>query len=212
MSFEQEWLELTAEIAANPLDFEPLIERGNLQAEAGRYEAAITDYSTALELEPSCALAWDNRGIARLYLLDYYPALADFSQAITHDPSYWYAWANRAYVYATIERPQWALDDAQRALSLMPEYAAAYDVIGQALAQLNQLEESLAALTTAQELEPDCVQVPFHRAGVLYRLGRYEEARTDLLRYLTLTDDQQNATARQQQAQDLLNILNTSTS
>ncbi len=53
-------------------------------------------------------------------------------------------------------------------------------------------------------LDPGCVQAPFHRADVLRRLGRTEEARADLLRYLTMHDDQQNAPARRAQAQTWL--------
>src|SRR5690349_7656292 len=123
MSFESELEELNAEIEANPLDYVTLIERGNLYAEAGHYQKAIKDYSAALKLAPDCALAWDNRGITRLYLLDYYPALADFSQALNYDPTYFYALANRAYVYALLEKPEWALEDAQQALKLCPELA-----------------------------------------------------------------------------------------
>src|SRR5690242_13691114 len=105
MSFESELEELNSEIKANLLDYVPLIERGNLYAEAGHYQEAIDDYGAALDLAPDCALAWDNRGVARLYLLDYYPALADFSQALNCDQTYFYALANRAYVYALLEKP-----------------------------------------------------------------------------------------------------------
>lgn len=210
MNFEQELAKISAEVVANPLDYVPLVERGNLLAEGGRWQDAIADYSAALRLaqSPDDALIYDNRGVARLYLLDYYPALADFSQAVTLDPTYFYALANRAYVYALLEKPSWALEDARRALELCPELAPAYDVMGQAYAQLGQLEEALAALTEAIALDAGCVQAPYHRAAVLQRLGRPEEARADLLRYLAMNDDQQNASARQTQAQHWLSEFN----
>ena len=207
MDFEQTLAELNTEIQANPFDPEPLVERGNLRAEVGDYQSAIEDYTAALAFAPDLALIWDNRGVAHLYLLDYYAALADFSQALVVSPDYYYALANRAYVYASLEKPQWALDDAYRALAVASDLAPAYDVIGQALAQLGRLEESLVALDQAQSLDRHCVQVPYHQAQVLYKLGRYEEARHRVLYYLTLHDDQQNATGRRQAAQTLLILL-----
>ncbi len=204
MNIEHELTKLNNEIAAHPLDFEPLVERGNLYAEAERFEEAIGDYSAALALSPECALVWDNRGVARLYLLDYYAALADFTQAVSYDPVYFYSYANRAYVYALLEKPNWALEDARRALALCPELAPAHTVIGQALLQLGQLEEAVTALTQALALDPGCVQAPFYRAMVWLRLKRPQEARADLQLYLSRSDDQQNSTARQAQAHEWL--------
>lgn len=204
---EQELLQLNAEIAAHSHDFEPLVERGNLYAERGQFEKALADYSRALEIAPHEALIWDNRGVVRLYLLDYYPALADFSQALSLEPDYFYALANRAYVYALLNKPEWALEDARRALEIEPQHAPAYDVIGQAYTQLGNLEKAFEALSTAMQLDPGCVQAPFHRASVLRQLGRNDEARTDLLLYLSLNDDQQNSTYRRNQAQTWLTEL-----
>ncbi len=207
MDFDKELAELNAEIASNPLDFEPLIERGNLQADAGHFAEAVADYSAAITLAPDCALAWDNRGVARLYLLDYYPALADFTQALSLDPVYSFAYANRAYVYCLLRRPEWALQDARQALELQPDMAPALDVMGQALAQLNRLEDSLLYLNRAIQSDSSCVQAPFHRAQVHHRLGHFQQARSDLMLYLSLYDDQQNAAVRRHEAQELLKTL-----
>ena len=207
VNFEQSLADLNTEIAANPLDPEPLVERGNLWAEAGQYEAARTDYTLALTLAPDMALIWDNRGVVEMYTGDYYAALADFSQALTLDPSYLFALANRAYVYARLQKPVWALDEARRVLALDPSFAPAWDVVGQALAALGQLEESLIALAQAENLDVSCVQAPFHRAQVLHRLGRPVEALAALRHYLTMHDDQENARLRHQQAQQLLSTL-----
>ena len=48
----------------------------------GRYEEAFKDYSTAIELDPKCAAAFNNRGAALNCLGRYEEAAGDFYRSI----------------------------------------------------------------------------------------------------------------------------------
>ena len=44
------------------------VERGNAYSGKGQYDQAIADYSKALEINPRYAMAYNNRGVACLFL------------------------------------------------------------------------------------------------------------------------------------------------
>jgi len=59
-----------------------LVNRGILQAAAGRTDAAIADFNAGLEHEPSLSAGYMNRGAAYLKAGRYAEARADFDRAI----------------------------------------------------------------------------------------------------------------------------------
>jgi len=59
-----------------------LVNRGILQAAAGRTDAAITDFNAGLERDPSLSAGYMNRGAALLKAGRYSEARADFDRAI----------------------------------------------------------------------------------------------------------------------------------
>lgn len=66
----------------------------------GDYDSAIRDCTIAIELDPTYAKAYNNRGIVLLdkHLPD--AAIADFTKAIELDPFYEKAYSNRALAHA----------------------------------------------------------------------------------------------------------------
>ena len=59
-----------------------LVNRGILQAAAGRTDAAIADFNAGLERDPSLSAGYMNRGVALLKAGRYSEARADFDRAI----------------------------------------------------------------------------------------------------------------------------------
>ena len=58
-----------------------LISRGNMKFEKGKIRSAIADYTNVISQDPDSALAYSNRGSARLALGDTHGAKADFRRA-----------------------------------------------------------------------------------------------------------------------------------
>ncbi len=79
-----------------------LVNRGIARRRLGQDEAAIADYSRAIELSPRLVSAYYNRGIARQGLGDDRAAAEDFGLTITLKPDYAPAYLSRANVYVRL--------------------------------------------------------------------------------------------------------------
>jgi tetratricopeptide (TPR) repeat protein len=78
---------------------EALIQRGVLFEQSDNKEAAIKDYTDAIKLDPSSAVAFFNRGNAYDQLGDYDRAIADYTEAIKLDPNDPDVYINRGQAY-----------------------------------------------------------------------------------------------------------------
>ena len=99
---------------------ELLFRRGNLQLADGRPEAAIREYTRALEIRADFAEAWTNRGIARERLGDLAGAIADHTKAISVAPDLAIAYNNRANVLFKNNDAPAAIADYDRAIGSAP--------------------------------------------------------------------------------------------
>lgn len=97
-----------------------------VSAEAG-YQMVIRDLSQAIDLEPSFAFAYYNRGTFHAMTNDMHAALVDFDKAIELDETLAEAWYNRGLVLVMLNR----MDDAFRDLSRAGELGiySAYNII-----------------------------------------------------------------------------------
>lgn len=65
----------------------------------GKYEEAIRDYTTAIEIQPTNAYAFYNRGISFDRQENFRAAIADFSRAIELQPDNADFFHNRGFCY-----------------------------------------------------------------------------------------------------------------
>jgi tetratricopeptide (TPR) repeat protein len=87
-------------IAIDPKYHKPYGNRGVIHLKEGNFDAAIADFTIAIELNPDDAgNAYNDRGYAYLQLHDLDAALMDFHRAIARDPNNFKAYLNRATVY-----------------------------------------------------------------------------------------------------------------
>lgn len=70
--------------------------KGRAYTLAARYDDAIESLTTAIERDPSSAVAYNSRGYAYLRTRNYKQAIDDFSSAIRLEPTYTNAYLNRA--------------------------------------------------------------------------------------------------------------------
>lgn len=79
-------------------------EQGMADFAAGRYDAAVQDYTEAIRLDPSLAFAYVNRGGAYDLLGQRDAAIQDYTEAIRLAPSHPTAYSNRAGLYMAAAR------------------------------------------------------------------------------------------------------------
>ena len=119
-------------LTGETLTAEEYYQRGLDTADRGDYEAAIQDFTRAIELEYApLNLVYYDRGTAYHNLGDYEAAIADYSRSIELDPDCenecYFDYNNRGVAYYGLGDLQAALADYSTAISFNPTYALAYN-------------------------------------------------------------------------------------
>ena len=100
--------------------------RGVLRMRAGKYDAALADYSVAKNLQPELGAVWLNEGAAHIFRKDYASALASLDKAIELKTQDMYAaYYNRAIARENTGDVAGAYYDFQKCLELNPEFERA---------------------------------------------------------------------------------------
>jgi tetratricopeptide (TPR) repeat protein len=84
-------------------------------------EKAVADYTSAIELDPQYAKAYNNRGNARASLGDEERALQDYDTALELDDSLVLAYFNRGLIHYRLGEYEDAIADLGMYLELVPE-------------------------------------------------------------------------------------------
>ena len=104
------------------LKFDPLL----LSPSLGEYKSAISDFTTAIKLDPDYPAAYNNRGVAYGNLGEHRSAISDYTTAIKLDPDYLVSFATRGISYYKLGEYNTAISDYTTAIRLDPDYAKAY--------------------------------------------------------------------------------------
>ena len=171
-------------IAADPDDVEVYYLRGNAKQKSGDYEGAIQDYTLTIKQNPDFAKAYYARGVTQLRLDKYQRAIDDLSKAIAlknpviYAEAYkargdakaglgkdtdaktdfsiaYYHWGNEAR-----ERDQYqeAIENFDRVLELIPNFALAYNVRGNAKIKLGKSKADLDELEAVWQLYQEAIE------------------------------------------------------
>jgi tetratricopeptide (TPR) repeat protein len=97
---------------------EEFYEQGKKLSTVENAAQAIDIYNKAIKLDPKMVKAYNNRGIAYVWIKKYDLALADFNKAIALDPKNGKAYNNRAIVYSYQGETVKARQDLHKAQSL----------------------------------------------------------------------------------------------
>ena len=108
-------------------DAEFYLKRGEDFFAARQFERAIADYTTAIQLKPNYAEAFNDRGFAYYLKGDAERAIADYTRAIELRPSYPKAYNSRGVAYmAHGYGAAKSIPDFDRAIALKPDFRYAY--------------------------------------------------------------------------------------
>ena len=132
------------------VDAESYLKRGEDSSGAHQYDRAIADYTTAIQLKPDYAEAYNDRGFAYYLKGDGERAIADFTRAIELRPNYPKAYNSRGVAYMSHGYgAAKSVPDFDRAIALKPDFRYAY---------INRANARLAS-------HPWLALQDFHRAG-----------------------------------------------
>lgn len=156
---------------AIPTDSKQQSELGRDYAKQGekfflenRYEEAINAYDKALQLQPSLAEVWNNRGVVLTKLQRYHEAIASYEQAIQLRSDYSDAWNNRGVALGKLKYYEAAVLSYDRAIQLKDNYVDAWNNRGFALTQLKQYEAAITSYQKAEEINPDFYLIWYNKS------------------------------------------------
>ena len=113
------------------------------------FERAITDFDKAIDLKPTYAPAYYNRGAVYRKKGDFERAIADFDKAIDLKPTYAPAYYNRGAVYRKKGDFERAIADFTKVIELKLDLSEVYYNRGEARLHLQEWEDAKSDLTVA---------------------------------------------------------------
>jgi len=100
--------------------------RGNDYYKNKNYQAAVNEYTKAIEVDRNDFDAYNNRGIALYQIGKYHEAIIDFNKVLDAQPKDVFAYQSRAITFNTIGLHRDANKDYKKVIELNPEFAYSY--------------------------------------------------------------------------------------
>ena len=129
-------------------------ERGTTASNNKDYKAAITAYSSAIEINPRYAEAYNNRGFAYKKNGQLDLAIADYNHAIALNPQLVMAYINRGAIYQDRGQFDQAITDFTKVIALDPRIVGAYSSRGIAYYKKGQYDQAITDFDQAIALDP----------------------------------------------------------
>jgi len=112
-------------------------------------------YDEAIRLDPTFAVAFNNRGVERETTSDLVGALEDYNQAIQLDPTLYTAFLNRANAYGRQDNLAAAIADYDEVVRLKSDHAAAFNLRGVLRYRSGDLAGANSDFSEALRLDPN---------------------------------------------------------
>jgi tetratricopeptide (TPR) repeat protein len=141
--------------------------RGRARAMKGDREAAISDFTRAIELEPDSPVAYSNRGNVKSEKGEHDSAIVDYNKAIEIDSNYAGAYLNRGHAKLHKGEIDEAMADYSHVLRLKPDYPPAYHHRGVARRANKDLDGAIEDFSRAVKADPNYAEAYLYR-GLTY--------------------------------------------
>jgi protein O-mannosyl-transferase len=128
-------------------------------------------YSTTIDLNPKCYMAYYNRGTIYISQGQYQKAVDDLSAAIRLKPNLSDPYFNRGNACIKLGRYQTALADFTKVISLSPASFDAYNNRAAIYLKLDQYQQAIEDYTKAITIKPDYGDAYSNRASIYLKLG-----------------------------------------
>ncbi|MBN2469233.1 MAG: tetratricopeptide repeat protein [Anaerolineae bacterium] len=165
-------------------------KRGQGRLNIGDYAGALGDFNRALLLDPTCAEAYQNRGLAYRCQGELDNAIADFSRALRYStPSpdlTCRIYYHRAMTRLTRGDLIGALDDLSCLIAQSPTRADAYISRGDIRQRLGDLAGAISDFSEALRIDPELDSALIRRGNAYRDQGRASAALADYSAAITL--------------------------
>ena len=166
-------------IAKSPQLDRGFTNRGVAYQQLGRYDEAIADHTSAINIKSDRAPSYCDRGIAFQLMKSHDRALADYNKAIQLDRNFAAAFNNRGKLYEQMGRRKIALADYATAIELEPHSAVVYLNRGNVYRALGKGQLAIRDYTKAIELGASSYKAYNDRGTVFMLTGKWESAIRD---------------------------------
>lgn len=166
-------------VLISQISAEDLVQRGLERDLSGDLQGAIADYSEAIRLDPTLAVAYSNRGAVLTDLADYQNAIVDLDEAIRLDPNFAGAYSTRGNARFLSGDVPGGFADWDKAIQLNPSLAIAYVNRGNGHFLSGDIPKALADYDEAIRLDPNSILAYTNRATVRLQSGDFEGAIAD---------------------------------
>ncbi len=145
----------------------------------GNYEAAVEQYSAAIEQQPDDWEAYQKRAMVLMTLDRYAESIADATQAIEHGSTDCDPYVYRSRCYVALREYEKALDDAHRAVRIASRDPAPYQARAAAYLRLGEFPGALIDINRAIDLHPRWAECYLLRSQIHAKAGDERQARRD---------------------------------
>ena len=168
---------------------------GNVLAERGDLEEAISHYTKAIKINPNYGEAQINLGVALAKRGKLEDAIRHYSAALRLKPNSPELHNNLGVALFGQGNTPGAIHHYLVAVQLKPDYAEAHNNLGNALAQQERLAEAEDHYSQALKIRADYPEAHNNLGVALARQGKFHEAITHFTQALRLKDDYVQARA-----------------
>jgi len=167
--------------------------RGEMHADAKRTAEAMSDFSTALAMDPKLWRAYHNRGVLLATMGTFDEALNDFNRALDIHKDYANTWYNRGEIKYQQGHFEAAIADYNEALKRAPNDGSIYSSRGHALMRLGKTQAAGKDFNTAVEVAPQNVSALIYRGDFVANMGDFAQAARDYRQAIRLNPRQGRA-------------------
>ena len=172
-----------------------------------QYEAAISAYNRAIEIDPKNIWLWNNRGEAYVKLKEFDRAISDFKTATELDPDRSYVpWNNLGKLYYEQQNYPQAILSYNQALTIKSDYLPALIGRGNAQKASGLYSEASDSYDRALAINPNYYEAWYGKGSVAEYLQEYEAAREYYQKAVDLKPDWDAAIRSLERAENKLGI------
>ncbi len=154
---------------------ENIIKLAEKHAKEGENELALEFFSKAIQVLPTSADLYSQRGVILFHLKRSQESLDDMNKAVELQPDYSYRYSSRAYIKSVLGLVKDAILDYEKAIELDPEDTVAYNNLGLMQEKLGWEKMAKKNFKKADELD-DILKAN----GISAQPENYNEEKEDL--------------------------------